>query len=84
MNYTVLIVDDESMPRKVLSEHLPWESFKVTRIFQASDGLEAIEQARQCMPDIIISDVKMPRMNGLEMAAEIRSFCPHCQFKRVF
>ncbi len=80
MNYTVLIVDDESMPRKVLSEHLPWESFKVTRIFQASDGLEAIEQARQCMPDIIISDVKMPRMNGLEMAAEIRSFCPHCQF----
>lgn len=80
MNYTVLIVDDEAMPRKVLKEHLPWEELKVTRIFQASDGAEAIEQARQCQPDIIISDIKMPRMNGIQMAAAIREFCPHCQF----
>lgn len=80
MNYTVLIVDDETMPRKVLKEHLPWESLKVARIVQASDGLEAIEQARLYRPDIIISDVKMPRMNGLEMAGEIRNFCPQCQF----
>lgn len=80
MNYTVLIVDDEAMPRKVLKEHLPWDELKVTQIFQASDGLEAIEQARQCRPDIVISDVRMPRMNGIEMAAAIREFCPHCQF----
>ena len=31
MNYTVLIVDDEAMPRKVLKEHLPWESLKLFR-----------------------------------------------------
>lgn len=80
MNYTVLIVDDEAMPRKVLKEHLPWETFKVSRIFLASDGLEALEQARLCKPDIIISDVKMPRMDGLQMAAAIREFCPKCQF----
>lgn len=80
MNYTVLIVDDEAMPRKVLKEHLPWESLKIAQIVQASDGLEAIEQARLYKPDIIISDVKMPRMNGLEMASEIRGFCPQCQF----
>lgn len=80
MNYTVLIVDDEAMPRKVLKEHLPWETLKVAHIFQASDGEEAIEQARQCQPDIVISDIKMPRMNGIQMAAIIREFCPHCQF----
>lgn len=80
MNYTVLIVDDEAMPRKVLKEHLPWDELKVTQIFQASDGLEAIEQARQCRPDIVISDIRMPRMDGIEMAAAIREFCPHCQF----
>lgn len=80
MNYTVLIVDDEMMPRKVLKEHLPWDTLKVSQVFLASDGLEAIEQARQCTPDIIISDVKMPRMDGLKMAAAIREFCPRCQF----
>lgn len=80
MNYTVLIVDDETMPRKVLKEHLPWETLKVTQVFQASDGQEAIETARACMPDIIISDIRMPRMDGLTMAAAIRQFCPQCQF----
>ena len=80
MNYTVLIVDDEAMPRKVLKEHLPWDSFGVTKIFQASDGLEAVEQARQSLPDIVISDIKMPHMDGIQMAAAIREFCPHCQF----
>ena len=80
MNYTVLIVDDEAMPRKVLKDHLPWDTLRVTEIFQASDGQEAIEQARLCQPDIIISDIKMPRMNGIQMAFAIREFCPHCQF----
>lgn len=80
MNYTVLIVDDEAIPRKVLRDHLPWEALKVTKIFQASDGLEAVEQARLCLPDIIISDIKMPRMDGIQMAFAIREFCPHCQF----
>ncbi len=80
MNYTVLIVDDEAMPRKVLKEHLLWEALRITQIFQASDGQEAIEQARQCLPDIVISDIKMPRMNGIDMAFAIRKFCPGCQF----
>lgn len=66
MNYTVLIVDDEAMPRKVLKDHLPWDTLRVTEIFQASDGQEAIEQARLCQPDIIISDIKMPRMNAFK------------------
>lgn len=80
MNFTVLIVDDEYMPRKVLCDHLPWDALGVTRIFQASDGGEAIDMARQHRPDIVITDVKMPRMNGLQMAAAIREFCPGSQF----
>ena len=42
MNFTVLIVDDESMPRKVLCDHLPWDELGITRVLQASDGVEAI------------------------------------------
>ena len=47
---------------------------------QVEDYLElAVEQARQCLPDIVISDIKMPHMDGIQMAAAIREFCPHCQ-----
>lgn len=80
MNFTVLIVDDEAMPRTVLQEHIPWEELSVTKVCLATDGAEAVEQARRFQPDIIISDIKMPRLNGLEMAAAVREFLPACQF----
>ena len=79
MGLTVLIADDETMPRTVLREHLPWEELGVTRVEEASDGDETVEQARACRPDILISDVKMPRRTGLEAAEAIRAFCPGCQ-----
>ena len=64
MGFTVLIVDDELMPRTVLCRRLPWAGLGVSRVEQASDGEEGLEQARQCRPDIVISDIKMPRKNG--------------------
>ncbi|MEG0306253.1 MAG: response regulator, partial [Oscillospiraceae bacterium] len=80
MGFTVLIVDDEVMPRTVLKDHIPWEELSVTQVHLATDGEEAVEQARLWHPEIIISDIKMPRCNGLEMAAAIREFLPECQF----
>lgn len=79
MGLTVLIADDETMPRTVLRDHLPWGELGVTRVEEASDGDETVEQARACRPDILISDVKMPRKTGLEAAEAIRAFCPGCQ-----
>lgn len=79
MGLTVLIADDETMPRMVLREHLPWAELGVTEIVEASDGDETVERARACRPDILISDVKMPRKTGLEAAEAIRAFCPGCQ-----
>lgn len=79
MGLTVLIADDETMPRTVLRDHLPWEELGVTRVVEASDGDETVERARSCRPDILISDVKMPRRSGLEAAEAIRAFCPGCQ-----
>lgn len=80
MSFTVLIADDEAMPRTVLKEHIPWEELSVTQVHLATDGEEAVEQARRFRPEIIISDIKMPRRNGLEMAAAVREFLPACQF----
>lgn len=80
MNFTVLIVDDEVMPRTILKEHIPWENLSVAQVCLAADGEEALEQAHRFRPEIIISDIKMPRLNGLEMAAAVREFLPSCQF----
>ncbi len=80
MRFSVLVVDDEKMPREVLKNFLPWEQLGVDRVREAEDGLEALELARQDPPDIVISDMKMPRMNGLELAGQLRSICPRCQF----
>lgn len=44
MGLTVLIADDETMPRMVLREHLPWAELGVTEIVEASDGDETVEQ----------------------------------------
>lgn len=80
MKLTVLIADDETMPRITLRDHLPWENLQVEKVVLASDGLEALAQAKKCHPDIIISDMKMPHLNGLELAAAVRDFLPACQF----
>lgn len=79
MDFTVLIVDDEAMPRSILQKHIPWNELSVTNVCLATDGAEAVDQARRFRPEIIISDIKMPRLNGLEMAAAVREFLPACQ-----
>lgn len=61
----ILIVDDIDYNREILSLFLePWD-FK---IYEATNGLEAIEKARKVIPDIILLDMKMPIMNGYEAA----------------
>lgn len=80
MGFSVLVVDDEKMPREILRGRLPWEELGVDRVEDAEDGAQALELARQHRPDIIISDVKMPRMNGLELAGAVREMYPECQF----
>lgn len=80
MHFSVLVVDDEKMPREVLRSYIPWEKLRVDRVDEAEDGAQALEMARLHRPDIVISDVKMPRMNGLELAGAVRELYPDCQF----
>ena len=80
MCLSVLLVDDEKMPREVLKNYLPWDELQITKVTEAEDGQQALELARLHRPDILISDVKMPRMNGLELAAKVREMYPDCQF----
>jgi len=71
----ILIVDDSAVVRKTLWETLEqqggWEVCG-----EAADGREAIEKAQQLEPDLVVLDISMPVMNGLEAARELKRLLP--------
>ena len=70
---TVLIVDDNPALRRFISEAFVSAGFSVC---EAGSGQEAIDVARECPPDLIILDLVMPVMNGLQAAPELRRVAP--------
>ncbi|GAB2921292.1 ANTAR domain-containing response regulator [Rhodococcus aerolatus] len=65
----VLVAEDEALIRLDLVEMLREEGYDV--VGQAVDGQDAVEQARELRPDMVIMDVKMPRRDGIDAASEI-------------
>ena len=63
----LLIVDDEELTRTGLISSIDWDSLGITEILQADDGVNGLEMARLHKPEIILCDVRMPRMNGIDM-----------------
>lgn len=71
--YKVVVVDDEPIIVKGLTQLIPWEKYGCEVVGTAEDGMEGLEVIRKCRPDIIFSDIYMPKMNGLLMAAALKS-----------
>ena len=63
----LLIVDDEELTRTGLISSIDWDSLGITEILQADDGVNGLEMARLYKPEIILCDVRMPRMTGIAM-----------------
>jgi DNA-binding NarL/FixJ family response regulator len=66
----VLVADDDDAVRMVVGDILEEEGFLV--VGRAVDGVEALAMARALGPDVIVLDVRMPRMGGLEAARQLR------------
>ena len=75
MALRILIVDDEKAVRAALGRLLATRK-EWTVVGEAADGAEAIGMARELQPDIVIMDVTMPEMNGLEATPEIKRALP--------
>ena len=73
---TVLIVDDERTTREGLAANIPWGELGMEVIGLAADGRSALEMAADVHPDIVLTDVRMPRMDGIALAAAIRENDP--------
>jgi len=72
----VLVVDDEQVIADTLAKILDLNGYEASAVYS---GTAAVESARSLQPDLVISDVIMQDMNGIEAAIHIRGFLPTCK-----
>lgn len=76
----ILIAEDEPYTREVLVHYIPWQQLGITQVLEAANGKAALELALTHRPDIVLSDIRMPKLNGIELAQEIRKEDKNCRF----
>lgn len=72
----LLVVDDEQLTREGIISIIEWDKLGITEILEADDGLNGIQIARQNPPDVILCDVRMPRMDGIAMLEKMEALYP--------
>ena len=72
----ILIADDEDYTREGLIDAVDWDKFGIDEIMQAVNGAEAARIAQWFQPDIVISDIRMPQMDGIELAERLLRINP--------
>lgn len=76
----VFIVDDEPFILEGLTSIIDWEQFGITLFGKASDGEEAFDILKETAVDILITDIMMRNMNGLELIERLKTLYPHMKF----
>jgi two-component system, response regulator YesN len=76
----IFLVDDEPLIRQRLKETIPWEKIGCEIVGEANNGLEAIDLIYQVNPDIIITDIRMPGLSGLELIEQLKNKLENVKF----
>ena len=74
--YRVLLVDDEEEIREGIRRKIGWEGLGFELCGAAANGMDALELAEQVRPDVVLTDIKMPYMDGLELCRRLRQMLP--------
>ena len=78
--YRVLLVDDEEDIRVGISRKMDWEGLGFTLVGEAENGREALELAEVLSPDVVLTDIKMPFLDGLELCRILSGRLPASRF----
>ena len=73
MESEILVVDDSAAIRKILQRVLRQTGMSIGTIYEAGDGQEALETLRKQKIDLVLSDINMPKMDGLQLLASVRA-----------
>ena len=74
--YTLLLVDDEEEVIQVIMHKIPWEELGFSVIGHANNGIKALEIMEENQPDVVMTDIRMPYMDGMELCSNIRQKYP--------
>ena len=77
--YRVLIVEDEDIIRKGIAYTMDWVGMGCTIVGEAANGQEGIDKIKELQPDIVLADIMMPVMDGIEMIRKVREIVS-CKF----
>ena len=72
----IVIADDEVLVRKGISMTIPWNELGIDQVFEASDGKQAFDIIKENEIDILLKDIKMPKMDGLELLEKVSIISP--------
>ena len=70
--YRIILVDDEEEVRKSIIRKIDWQSVGFTVVGDAENGEDALEKIENLEPDVVLTDIRMPYMDGLTLAEKIR------------
>ena len=77
--YTVIVADDEQEIRRSLIRKVDWGSVGFQVIGEAENGAEALELTEKLEPDLLLTDIRMPFISGIELARQVREIRPATQ-----
>lgn len=75
--YSVLLVDDEEDAVQVIMKKINWESMGFRIAGYAGNGIEALEMAEKAQPDVVMTDIRMPYMDGLSLSRKLKELYPN-------
>ena len=74
--YRVLLVDDEEETREGIRRKINWAELGFELVGSAADGIDALGLAQRLRPDVVLTDIKIPRMDGLELCRRLKALLP--------
>lgn len=74
--YTVIVADDEDELRDAVCSMIPWEDCGFRLVGSASNGLDALQLVEKLEPDLLLTDIRMPFISGIELARQVREVRP--------
>lgn len=74
--YTVVVADDEDVLREAVCTMVPWAELGFSLAGSASNGLDALQLVEKLEPDLLLTDIRMPFISGIELARQVREVRP--------